>query len=195
MRQKKTTLFFIFSIITFLTVLFLLIFFFNVIKNKNIHTRATLITLEDKIKDNEKEKILKQKISEVENTNENLKNYYLNPEEIDIFVTYIENIGNSIDAKITFKNVEVSTMDKMINFKILITGSFSRIIQSIELLENIPYQINISQLFLNKSIGNQNSTNEKLSNQMNIEGLKNEETIILNETEWQADLTFSVLSI
>jgi hypothetical protein len=195
MKLKKTILILILSVIIFLVVSGLLVFFFNVIKNKNIHTNATLITLENKINEKEKEKILKQRISEVENTNQNLKNHYLNPEEIDTFVTYLENMGNNINTKIAFKNVEVSEKDKTINFKILITGSFSHVVQAIELLENAPYQINISQVFLNKSISANSNKNIELVKQEKINSMTEAENEVIENSEWQADITFGVLSL
>lgn len=195
MKLKKTILILILSTTIFLGVSGLLIFFFNVIKNKNLHTNTTLMTLENKINEKEKEKILKQRISEVENTNQNLKNHYLNPEEIDTFVTYLENMGNNVNTKIVFKNVEISEKDKMINFKIQITGAFSRVAQAIELLENAPYQINISQVFLNKSISVDSQKNIELNKQEKIISITEDENEVIEDSEWQADITFRVLSL
>lgn len=195
MKLKKTILILILSTTIFLAVSSLLVFFFNVIKNKNLHTNTTLMTLENKINEKEKEKILKQRISEVENTNQNLKNHYLNPEEIDTFVTYLENMGNNVKTKIVFKNVEISEKDKMINFKIQITGAFSRVAQAIELIENAPYQINISQVFLNKSISVDSQKNIELNKQEKIISITEDENEVIEDSEWQADITFRVLSL
>lgn len=195
MKLKKTILILILSTTIFLAVSSLLVFFFNVIKNKNLHTNTTLMTLENKINEKEKEKILKQRISEVENTNQNLKNHYLNPEEIDTFVTYLENMGNNVNTKIVFKNVEISEKDKMINFKIQITGAFSRVAQAIELIENAPYQINISQVFLNKSISVDSQKNIELNKQEKIISITEDENEVIEDSEWQADITFRVLSL
>lgn len=193
MNKRNTFLILILSLVTFLAVLFLLLFLFNIIKNKNLHINATLQTLENRINDKEKEKLLKQKILEVQDTSKELKGHYLDKEEIDVFVTNFENLGNKINTEITFKNVEVLKDNNLINFKILITGNFSQVIRFIELLENSPYQINIEQVFLNKSINLDNKNIESVN--LN----KDKPSMVIEveplQQEWQADVSFSVLSI
>ena len=182
MKRSYTILIFIASIITTIIVVGLFVFFLNVIKNKNEHISAVFSALEEKIAEKENARIFSEKISEIKLIDSNLDDYFVNPNTIDTFVGYLEGIGPTMGVGISVNGVEVPTKTKnLITFKLSVKGSFQNVARTISFLENIPYQINITQFYLNKGLKSQDA------DELNKE-------IDLSVTLWQADISFDILS-
>lgn len=178
MKKNKTNLILIFVIVLFIFSSFFFVYVLNVIKNKNKHISATTIALEKKIKEKENIDVLEKKIIELGDTHKTISGYLVNSSNIDKFVEYLERVGESNSIIISVKNVDVPKNEKN---KILVNlnmeGNFSDIIKVIYILENSPYNISISSTYINKSIV---SPDDKGN---------------LNpKSNWQADISFSVLS-
>lgn len=153
MKKNYTILTLGISIFLSLMVVLVFAFFFKVIKIKNENTSKTLITLANKTADKKNADILVKKFSELRETKDRIASYFVDPSHIDIFVDYLENLGIKNDSELIVKNVEVSEKEKeSILFKISVTGDFSNVMKIVHLLENIPYQVNLTQVFLNKEI-------------------------------------------
>lgn len=182
MHKSHTKLIFYLSILTALLALVVAVFFFRVIKNKNEHTSAVLTILENKINKKANISALEKKIAEVEVTREVINSYFVNSSEIDSFIGYLEKLGTSVGTKLEVKSVAISTDEKnTVLGQLSIEGTFANVMQTITLLENIPYQIHITSVYLNKNI--QSVTTE-------IKG----KTIVTEKSVWQADVSFKILS-
>ena len=171
--MKKNYSILILSIIVTLASILLLIFFLKVIENKNKHASAVLITLEEKFKEKEDSIILADKISEIKALQDFVSNYFIDKDKIDTFVDYLEKIGPIFNSEISVLSIEVLEKDKnIISVKLSIVGTFSSVIRTIAYVENIPYQINIEQVYLNKD----------------------RKGSIKNTSIWQADVSFNILT-
>ena len=183
MKKTKTTTIFIFSIVTTILVVCLFIFSLKIIKNKNEHISAVTATLEGKLKEKENMVALSEKVTEIKKTEEILNNYLVDSNKIDVFVSYLEDLGSSLGSKISVENIEISKdVKNKILIKLLITGSFQNVAKSIAFLENIPYEVDINQMYLNKDLPPPVDLTDK-------------KVKILPTSTWQADVSFNILSL
>lgn len=183
MKKDRTNLIFLISILVTLLVVASFILFFKVIKNKNKHTSRTLSLLEEKIQNKQNSDNLLKRSSELKATSDHVNSYFINPDKIDTFVSYLEKMGTDNNAVLSVKNVEVSTRAKdTLIVKISATGSFSNVMKVVYLLENSPYVVSLNQAFVNKQI-KQAQTD------------KNGKVISAGSSYWQADVSFNILSL
>ncbi len=153
MHKNRTILLFGLSIVTSLLVIGVFIFFLIIIKNKNEHTKAVLTTLENKNLKKLNASAITQKITRIEDIHKVVDSYFVNPNEIDSFVNYLENIGTNTNTVVNVESVAVlTTIKNTIAVKISAEGDFSNIMHTIQLLENAPYKIHVQQIYLNKRI-------------------------------------------
>lgn len=180
MKKNKVKIILGSSILALLLSVGTFIFVFNVIRNKNEHTSVVLANLENKILEKENKDMLIRKLSQVEDTHKVIDSYLVDKAKADSFVDYIENLRLKTKTDITVKSVDVPA-DKphIINMNISIKGKFTSVMQTIDILENIPYKIHIAHIYMNKDL----STKQDL-----------QKTKVVEIPTWQADVSFSVVS-
>jgi len=182
MKKSHTIIIFILSILVTILVAGLLVFFLKIIENKNQHIFVVTETIGDKLKEKENVTMFTEKLSEIQLLENNIDSRFVDSNKIDTFVSYLEEIDLDIGSDISVKNIEISPKTKeVISFKILITGTFEQVMRTVVLLENIPYEVDIISIYLNKD----------LTETTNKEG---EKTKILGVPTWQADISFNILS-
>ncbi|HLP86420.1 MAG TPA: hypothetical protein VK153_00900 [Candidatus Paceibacterota bacterium] len=178
--MKKNYTILILSIIATLASLFLLVFFLRVIENKNKHASLVLVTLEEKFKEKEDSILLADKISEIKELQDFIGNYFVDKNKIDTFVDYLEKIGSIFKTEVSVESIEVLEKDNnVISIKLSILGNFKEVMRTIAYVENIPYQVSIEQIYLNKD-----------DNKFSQNKIKNQ-----SSSMWQADVSFNVLTI
>lgn len=183
MKKNHTTPILIVSILVVILTICLFIFFLKVIKNKNQHVSVVLTTLEEKMKEKENAIIFAEKVTEIKSLQDSINNYFIDPNKIDTFVGYLEEIGLSLGSEVSVESIVIPPKTKnTVAFKLSIIGTFEEVMKTITFLENIPYKINITQINLNKDITQQ--TQEVI--------VKSE---IQNVPTWQADVSFNILSL
>lgn len=182
MKNNHTTTILIFSIIITIVVACLIVFSLRVIKNKNIHTSAVITTLQEKMQEKEDTTIFAEKFTEIELTRDSINSHFVDPNNINKFVDYLENLGLNMGSEVLVKSIEVpANTQNTISFKVTINGTFQKVSATIALLENIPYQVEITQIYLNKDMKQQEQEDIK-------------KVIILDVPTWQADVSFNILS-
>ncbi len=189
MKRKNTILILIFSTLAAIIAISLFIFILKVIENKNIHTYATLMTVQDKLKKIENLTIFAKKISEIKLLQDSINSRFVDPNKIDKFVGYLEEIGLITSSEISIKSIEVvPTSKNLISFNLSIKGTFDQVVKTITYLENIPYQVNFTRVYLNKDIKQISDIKQPV-----------EKTVIKNTageiSTWQADVSFNILSL
>lgn len=186
MKKNSTIPILIFSILATILVICLFIFFLKVIKNKNQHTSVVLLTLEEKIKEKEDAIIFARKIAEIKSLQDSINNHFIDSNKIDTFVGYLEEIGFNLGSEVLVNNIEIPPKTKnIISFNLSIIGTFQEVMKTITFLENIPYQISITQVYLNKDIIQ--------SAKVDVKDVKKEK--VLEIPTWQADVSFNILSL
>ncbi len=176
--MKKTTITFSISIITAFIALGAFFFFINIIKNKNEHSSAVLTILDSKLAKKENADLLQKKVSELDTTRKTIDSYFIDPANIDSFVSSLEDLGTEAGANISVKDVEIATTQKnSILVKLSATGSFDNVMKAVLLVENAPYQLHITQISLNSNVSPTDPTAKKKP-----------------ASTWQADVSFTVLS-
>lgn len=181
MKKNKINLILITSVIFLLLFIGVFIYFLNVIKNKNEHTSVVIATLNRKIKDKENINTLQKKIDELKETDRKINSYIADTSSIDTFVGSLEKIGADNNVNLTVNGVDIPKNTKnIISVRLSIKGDFPKIMNTIANLENSPYYMNIVSSYINKEMKESADPSNTL--------------IDSNDNQWQADLTFSVLS-
>ena len=182
MKSKRTTILLIISILTTTVVIMSFVFFLRIIKNKNEHTSVVIATLEEKMTQKENATIFAEKVEEIKSLNNLISARFIDPNKIDEFVSYLENLGSVTQATISVKGIDVPKETKnIINIELTVEGSFEQVSRTLTLLENIPYQVEVMKIYMNKNIQPNAKDDEKV---------KTPET-----SDWQADITFNILSL
>jgi hypothetical protein len=185
MKKNKTTSFLIFSVFIVILVVLLLVLFINVIKNKNLHISAVATTLGEKMKEKEDATVNVSKITEIKSIQESINNYFVDPNRIDTFVSYLEGIGSDIGSSVEVNGIDIPQKTKnTIAFKLSIKGTFEEVMKTISFMENIPYQIDITQIYLNENAKPFEEKDTKTDTKVKI----------VKSPIWQADISFNILS-
>jgi len=177
MKNKNTKLILGISIIIALITIGVVVFCVKIIKKTNQNSSALSLNLKEKIKEKKDATFFIERVNEIEVILNQMNSHFINPNKIDIFVSYLEEIGPLLGTEIVVKNVEVPTKSKnTISFVLLVTGSFNDVAKTIAMLENIPYQVTLNRVFLSEKI----ESEENLKEDIKI---------------WQADISFDILSL
>jgi len=182
MKRNHTNIIFALSVIMAIATICLFIFLFKVIRNKNEHASAVLVTLEEKIKEKENAVIFSERRLEIQDTQHTIDNYFVDQNKIDTFVGYLEDLNKDAGVEISVESIEIPPKTKnTISIKLSVDGNFQEVIKTIYLLENIPYQVNFTQVNLNKNI-----------QQPIVEEGKD---VLSKVPAWQAEVSFNILSL
>jgi len=183
MKKNFTIPLFIFSIIATVLAVLLFIFFLKVIKNKNEHTGAVLATLSEKMKEKENTIIFAEKVAETKKIQDSVNSYFIDPNKVDIFVDYLEGIGSNFNSTVSVTNIEVPPKSKnTISVRLSVNGKFEDVMKTVSYLENIPYQIEVTELSVNKNVGAQTQSGST-------------PPVAQDNLGWEADVYFNILSL
>lgn len=179
--MHKTRTLFLVSLMTLLCVVGAFVFIFRVIAHKNEHTRAVVDALAEKMRDKENAETILKKVSEVNAVADRIDGYFVDSSNVSVFVEYLEKLGTLHKTTLQVKAVDVPTsVSHTIVFGVSIEGSFNDVFDTIAALENAPYQVHISQLYLNKETNPDADPKAKVKVTPNM--------------LWHVESTFSVLS-
>ena len=185
MKKNYTVSILIFSILIAIASAGLLYFFFKVIENKNLHSSVVFTTLQDKIKEKENSVLNASKITELKSLQESINGYFVNPDKIATFVDYLEKIGSDLGSDVSVTSIDAPLKNQnIIIINLSIIGTFEKVMNTINFLENIPYQIDVTQIYLNKNSRDALSVNMKTDAQVKTPKTQT----------WQADISFNILS-
>ncbi|HEY5588926.1 MAG TPA: hypothetical protein VIK86_08230 [Candidatus Paceibacterota bacterium] len=189
MKKTKTIFILIFSAITAILSVCLFVFIIKVIENKNTHISAVLSTYQSKLKEKENAVFFKKKTDEIKLLQDSINGYFIDPNKIDTFVNSLEEINLITGADVSVKSIEISqSVKNIISVKLLISGTFEQVVKTISYLENIPYQINITKVYLNKDIKDSTQIKQSIDKTSTLNK-------VLNMPTWQADVSFNILSL
>lgn len=182
MKRKNTLILVIFLTLVAIVVIGLFVFFLDIINNNNKNIVTTLAVFQNKVNEKENAIIFEKKVNEIKSLQESINNNLVDPNKIDTFVGFLENINLITGASVSVKSIEVSqTVKNTISFNLLIGGTFDQVVKTITYLENIPFQVNLTRLYLNKDI----TTSEIITTKIKTPEI----------STWQADVSFSILSL
>src|SRR5574344_232670 len=107
MNKDRITIKLIASVLLAIITVFLFMFVFKIIENKNKHTNATISALELKMIEKENLELMADKISEYEETQSLIDGYFLEKQKADLFVEFLENLGKENNTELTVKSIEI----------------------------------------------------------------------------------------
>jgi len=171
----------ILSTIIMLLSLATFIFFFNIINNKNKHTQAVFNNLADKIAQKDNIESVNEEIAQVEKIKTTIDSYFVDLTKVDAFIDYLENIG--LNTEVTVESLEPQPKDKnTLNVRVSFEGDFSDVTNTILLLENAPYNIQITKVSLDKKIESSTTVDDK------------GKEILKEKIFWVGNVTFNILA-
>jgi len=183
MKKNHTIIILIVSIITMISVVCLFIFLLKIIKIKNENVSTIILTIEEKMEQKENANIFNEKVEEMKKIESSLNSHFVNPNQIDIFVGFLERLGMDNGGELSVNNIAIQEENtNIIDIELSIKGTFDEVMKIINLLENIPYQINITKVYLNKDISQVVGKDGKIEKSSGV-------------SKWQADVSFNVLSL
>jgi hypothetical protein len=183
MKKNYTTLILILSIIATIITLFLFVYFLKVIENKNQNATDVLTSLQEKMKAKENEITFAKKVAEIKSLQDSIDSHFVDPNNVDTFANYVEGIGSNFGSDTSVTRIEIPPKtENTIIFGLSINGTFNNVMKTISYLENIPYRINITQVYLNKVAGQRVQVTPGKDKSQGV-------------STWQADLSFNVLSL
>jgi hypothetical protein len=183
MKRQHSIFTLILSILVTIVIISVLVFVLKVIQNKNEHASAVLMTLSEKMKEKEDAVSFGEKVIEVKALQDSINSHFIDLNKIDTFVGYLEDIGPNFGSKVTVDDIDVSQKTKnIVNFDLSISGTFKEVLQTVDSLENLPYRVNITQVYLNKIY------------ESPTDG-ENTKSKITTTPKWQADVSFNIVSL
>jgi len=201
MKKHNTNLILVASLISLVLFVGIFVYVLNVIKNKNKHTSAVTTTLGELILEQENMGTIEKKMAELQETQKKIGGYLVDTSHVDVFVEYLEGVGvqNNVELK-------VNSVDKIKNQKnrilgnLSIIGSFSDVMKTIITLENAPYNIIMSSVYINKETFSSPPPSNEV---MKIEVKPTTKNKVAPppppppapKSTWQVDIGFSVLSL
>lgn len=187
MRENSTIAMFYLSILAVIFAVGILVFLFKVIENKNAHTSKVLATLSEKMTEKENITGLSKKIAEIQNTQKKVKAYLVDPNQVDTFVEYLEKIGSDTDTELSVKTINTleSVPDKIF-INISVRGAFANVMWALAVLENAPYQVNITRAYLNKELTQAPPVMQDAKGKPKAS--------VPVPSAWRADIDFNILS-
>ena len=192
MKKNNTNLILIISIVLFIVFSVIFVYIFNVIKNKNEHASAVLITLGNKKTEKNNLDTLEKRMTELLDTQKKINGYLVDASSIDKFVGYLENIGSTNKVSFSVKSIDIDKDNKnKMTVSLTIRGGFSDIMKTFFILENSPYDIVIESLYLNKEISQYGDISQQPINSL----VKSKIVPSVPKSSWQMDVSFNILSL
>lgn len=189
MKRKKTIIILIFTAIVAITAVYFFVFFLKILDSKNQNITVSLAALQEKLMEKENALLFADKVNEIKSVQETINSHFVDSNKIDTFVSSLEAMGSTIGSNVSVKSIEVPKEPKdTISFELSITGTFDHIMKTVTFLENIPYQVNITKVYLNKNLKQTIDIKQPVGK------------VIINDkvsglSTWQADVSFNILSI
>jgi len=181
MKKSKTTIIFTGALILALFSLGLFVFAIKIVRDMNKNISANYNLLEDKIEQQNKSDLIKKNENYIRESSQRITSYFVDPENIDVFIEDIENIGSEEGVELVVKNVEISkTNNKIISVSFSIKGSFSDVFKTAQMIEYAPYKIHMKSFYISKTIISE-------QDKLNAEKAK-------SIAPWQADVVINVIS-
>lgn len=181
MKISKDILMFALSIVVSIVSLVVLIFFFRTIDNKNKHTSAVMTTLAEKVSQKDNMQVLIEKINKFSEMDETINSYFVNSKEVDLFLNYIEGLGQETGVTLKVNNFEISpTQKNLLSVKVSTKGSFSNTMRTLLLIENAPYKVNVTRTFIEQQSEFFNPDPKDLQKQT-------------TSSFWKSEISFNVL--
>jgi hypothetical protein len=123
----------------------------------------------------------KKKLTEISNIKDKIYGNFVDPGQVDSLVDYLEKLGKDNGTDLSVSSIDPVRDSKSIVITVSIKGSFSKVINSISLIENSPYQVHINSIYLNKdsSVALDPKSGKAVSS---------------SADKWRADLSFNMLT-
>ena len=186
--NKKFTIFtlIILAIVAILSIVFV-VFIYRDIQKKNEDASLILGSIEQKSVSKEEVNSLVKKNAEAAATEKTINGFFVNKADIVTFVNYMESLGMDSSVEVSVKNVEVVERDKnKISVSLSTRGKYEDTMKLLELLDNAPYYIHITKVFVNRE-----ESQTVVATTPTIKGTK---VAVVESPMWNGEISFITLS-
>ncbi len=181
MKNNKTTIIFLISLVIALFTISVFVFLMKVVENKNIHIQSVSSALEEK--ETEKSQIdkIKKNADMIKESQDKINLYFVDSTNITTFINYLESVGSLGGTTLTVQNVDIPDQQgNQISARILIDGSFSNVMKTLQMMENVPYKVHFNSVYLNKNVSSDQN------GQLNVKKMP--------KTYWEAQVSLNMLT-
>ncbi len=124
-------------------------FVFSAIKKKSEGTSSAYISLNEYLSKEGKINILKSAIKKTTTDRVNLEKYFINIDDIPVFTKKIESLSSVAGVDSIVIN-SLSKKDNVLLLNFEAKGKFENIIYLEQLVENLPFRVNVNKLYVSK---------------------------------------------
>lgn len=126
---------------------------FQAIKGKNEQASFVLSDIQDKMVSKEGMSAVVKKASDLAAIQKNVRSHFIDTNDIAGFVDYLESIGADAGVTLDVQSVDIAPSDKTkVSVHISVKGRYEGIMKTINLLENSPYYVHVTQALVSKSV-------------------------------------------
>ncbi len=176
MKIKSHSLLFISSIVGLVVVVGLFVFGMRLINVSTIETSAILGKIDQVTKKNAELNTIKKTITATEEDRAKLAAYFVTDQSIVSFLEYLESLGTLTNTDTSIITVSEDKESSTATITLSSIGSYSDTIRFIELLENMPYRMEIERFTFVTKEDPADDTEE------------------ITNPKWQVDITFRLIS-
>jgi hypothetical protein len=125
------------------------LFFVRIISNVNTRTAVTEDLLAERVKDARDIRTLEKKTSEARTIHRTLGQYLLDTEHVDTFISLLEDFGPLTKTEARVRGIEpLPEAPDTFSVSFTATGTFSRVMNILEYIETLPYDVRIMNISL-----------------------------------------------
>ncbi len=95
---------------------------------------------------------LKHSVAVTEGDSSKLNSYFVSSDNVVSFINSMEALGVNVGSDVSTTSIDPGKDSSTLTFNIVAKGSFSSVSRFVTLLENVPYQVRIQKLDLEKNM-------------------------------------------
>lgn len=128
------------------------VFLFGFILNKKDMIAEATSRLDVEQLREEQLSVLRNSFRETEQDRNALARYFINKEQLVLFIEKIESVGKRANAFVRFRFVNIREAENILTMEFEAVGSFKELFYFLQLIENLPVRISFEKFLLDKEI-------------------------------------------
>lgn len=152
MKKQSSILIHLFvALIFFVLALGSSLYFFYIIKTKNIHIEEISAEVDKETQKQDERAQLKRTIDATNADSEKLSTHFVDSKDAVSFLETLEGYGKKVGVTFKLGSADIETKAKIMKVSFKATGDFEKVYQLLLLLENTPYQLSYDSIAITRA--------------------------------------------
>ena len=152
MKKQSSILIHLFvALIFFVLALGSSLYFFYIIKTKNIHIEEISTEVDKETQKQDERAQLKRTIDATNADSEKLSTHFVDSKDAVSFLETLEGYGKKVGVTFKLGSADIETKAKIMKVSFKATGDFEKVYQLLLLLENTPYQLSYDSIAITRA--------------------------------------------